>query len=49
MPLHAKNDVRQRLADDLYSSRDISVEVPKYRFPKRELMPEHAYGWCTTS
>ncbi len=44
MPLHAKNDVRERLADDLYCSRDASVEVPKYRFPTHSHLPEHAHA-----
>jgi glutamate decarboxylase len=44
MPLHTKNEIRERLADDLYSSRDVSVEVPKYRFPNRSQMPDHVYA-----
>ena len=50
MALHAKNAVRERLADDIYCSHDVSVAVPKYRFPNHvpacRSMP---MPWCTTS
>src|ERR1700677_19768 len=44
MPLHSKDDVRDALDDDLYASTDLSVTVPKYRFPSREQSPRHAYS-----
>lgn len=33
MPLHAKDSVRNDLLDDVYSSRDLSISMPKYRMP----------------
>ncbi len=44
MTLHEKNKVRENLADDVYASVDLSVGVPKYRFPKVEHDPRHAYS-----
>ncbi len=43
MPLHAKKSVRHRLEDDVYASTDLSVSMPKYKFPEREHAPRHAY------
>ncbi len=40
--LHEKNTVRACL-DDVYASGDLSVSMPKYRVPDRELDPRHAY------
>ncbi len=31
MPLHDKDPVRDRLDDELYSSADLSVAMPKYK------------------
>jgi len=44
MALHSKNSVRENLEDELYSSADLSVAVPKYKFPKTEQDPRHAYA-----
>ena len=44
MALHSKRDVRDTLDDDLYASSDLSVTVPKYRFPPHEQPPRHAYS-----
>ncbi len=44
MPLHAKDTVRENLEDEVYASRDLSVSIPKYRFPKQERDPRHAYS-----
>ena len=41
--LHEKNSVRACLDDDIYASSDLSVSMPKYRFPDREIDPRHAY------
>ncbi len=43
MPLHQKNNVRNGLLDDVYASSDLSVSMPKYRFPIKELEPRHIY------
>lgn len=44
MPLHSKTNVRDALEDDVYASCDLSVAVPKYRFPPGEQLPRHAYS-----
>jgi glutamate decarboxylase len=44
MPLHSKDDVRESLDDDVYASTDLSVAVPKYRFPIHGQPPRHAYS-----
>ncbi len=43
MPLHNKNAVRENLDDEVYASVDLSVSMPKYRFPDTEHDPRHAY------
>lgn len=43
MPLHQKETVRDDLLDDIYASSDLSVRMPKYRFPEKETDPRHAY------
>ncbi|MCP3065109.1 glutamate decarboxylase [Myxococcus sp. K38C18041901] len=44
MPLHGKDEVRDRLNDDVYASPDLSVPMPKYRIPDEEHSPDHAYA-----
>jgi glutamate decarboxylase len=44
MPLHGKDEVRDRLDDDVYASPDLSVPMPKFRIPEDEHLPEHAYA-----
>lgn len=44
MPLHEKDTIRHSLDDDIYASSDLSVSAPKYRFPKKEHNPRHAYA-----
>jgi glutamate decarboxylase len=44
MPLHNKHSVRDNFEDELYSSADLSVTVPKYKFPQTEQDPRHAYA-----
>lgn len=44
MPLHDKDSVRENLDDDFYASADLSVAMPKYRFPDKEHDPRHAYS-----
>ncbi|HRK86787.1 glutamate decarboxylase [Alcaligenes sp. CHO6] len=43
MPLHAKDDIRNDLLDDVYASTDLSVSMPKYKMPEHEHAPRHAY------
>ncbi|WP_255644225.1 pyridoxal-dependent decarboxylase [Mesopusillimonas faecipullorum] len=43
MALHAKNAVRDDLLDDVYASTDLSVSMPKYKFPESAHNPRHAY------
>lgn len=44
MALHEKNSIRENLEDDVYASVDLSVRVPKFKFPTREHDPRHAYA-----
>ena len=44
MPLHERESVRESLGDDVYASVDLSVSMPKYRFPELEHDPRHAYS-----
>jgi len=43
MALHKKESVRDQLLDDVYASSDLSVRMPKYKFPAEEHDPRHAY------
>lgn len=43
MALHKKESVKNNLLDDVYASTDLSVSLPKYRFPKDEHDCRHAY------
>lgn len=43
MALHDKETVRDNLFDDVYSSKDLSVVLPKYRIPESEQLANHAY------
>ena len=44
MALHDKNSIRHKLDDDIYASVDLSVSMPKYKFPSSEQNPRHAYA-----
>ncbi|MGI9471359.1 MAG: glutamate decarboxylase [Rubripirellula sp.] len=44
MVLHDKESVRDQLDDDVYASSDLSVSMPKYRFPTQEESPRNAYS-----
>ncbi|HBN77050.1 MAG TPA: glutamate decarboxylase [Planctomycetaceae bacterium] len=44
MPLHDKDTVRDSIEDDVYASVDLSVSMPKYKFPTSEQNPRHAYA-----
>ena len=41
--LHEKETVRENLADDVFASSDLSVSMPKYKFPAKENDPRHTY------
>ena len=43
MALHDKNSIRHKIDDEVYASVDLSVSVPKYKFPDVEQAPRHAY------
>ncbi|NOZ13700.1 MAG: glutamate decarboxylase [Acidobacteria bacterium] len=43
MALHEKNSIRDNLLDDIYASNDLSVRMPKYKFPKKEENPRLVY------
>ncbi len=43
MALHEKDKVRSSMLDDVYASTDLSVSMPKYKFPPDEHHPRHAY------
>lgn len=44
MPLHEKDAIRDMIDDEVYASTDLSVSMPKYKFPKIEQDPRHAYS-----
>ncbi len=44
MPLHDKDAIRHRLEDDIYASTDLSISMPKFKFPQLERDPRHAYA-----
>ena len=44
MVLHEKESVREQLDDDVYASSDLSVKIPKYRFPGNEQNARNAYS-----
>ncbi|HMJ80983.1 MAG TPA: glutamate decarboxylase [Candidatus Dormibacteraeota bacterium] len=41
--LHARDHVRDQLADDVFASHDLNVAIPKYRIPSREHDPRHVF------
>ena len=41
MALHEKDSIKANLLDDLYASSDLSVRMPKYKFPEDEQNPRH--------
>ena len=47
MPLHDKNSVRDNLEDDIYASGNLSVSMPKYRFPDLGMIREPPTRSCT--
>jgi len=43
MAIHEKDTIKEQLLDDVYASSDLSVSMPKYKFPAKEHDPRHAY------
>ncbi|GEM_PF-3587464 len=43
MALHTKDAVREVLLDDVHASTDMSIKMPKYKIPRDEALPRHAY------
>jgi glutamate decarboxylase len=41
--LHHRENIRDELLDEVYSSSDLSVSMPKYRIPEKEHLAHHAY------
>ncbi|MEZ5864004.1 MAG: glutamate decarboxylase [Geminicoccaceae bacterium] len=44
MPLHAKDDIKDSLLDDIYGSADLGQVMPKYKMPEHEHDPRHAFA-----
>lgn len=43
MAIHEKDSVREQLLDDVYAASDLSISMPKYKFPPEEHAPRHIY------
>ena len=43
MPLFEKDLARDNINDDVYASTDLSVSMPKYKFPEPEHSPRDVY------
>ena len=43
MALHEKNTLKETIIDDVYASKDLANELPKYKFPENEIEANHAY------
>ncbi|WP_127481094.1 glutamate decarboxylase [Nocardioides pantholopis] len=41
--LHKKDSIRGDLEDDVFASTDLSIAMPKYKFPPDEQVARHAY------
>lgn len=44
MPLHDKNSIHGLIDDEIYASSDMSVSMPKYKFPQQEHSPRDVYS-----
>ncbi len=38
MPLNEKEAIREYINDDVYASTDLSVSIPKYKFPSKSTL-----------
>jgi hypothetical protein len=43
MPLHKREDVKDRLSEPMFARSDIATALPKYRFPSVETDPNDVY------
>lgn len=43
MALHQKKEVADKILDCVFASKDLSVALPKYKFPQDETLPDVAY------
>ena len=43
MAIHRKEDVRERLDEQVFASTDLARGLPKYRFPEQEHEARHVY------
>ena len=43
MGLHEKKQVNDQIFDCVFASKDLSVELPKYKFPRLETLPDVAF------
>lgn len=43
MPLHNRDQIRPKLDDSIFGSKDASVVLPKYKFPRAETRPDVAF------
>jgi glutamate decarboxylase len=43
MPLHERDSVREHIEDCVFAGRDLTRQVPKYRFPRDESAPKEAF------
>src|SRR5689334_819214 len=41
--LHKRDNIRDDLLDEVFSSSDLSVSMPKYQIPEKEHLAKHAY------
>ena len=41
--LHHRDSIRDDMFDEVFSSKDVSISMPKYRMPEKEHDPRHAY------
>ncbi|HTX62779.1 MAG TPA: hypothetical protein VMD28_04025, partial [Acidimicrobiales bacterium] len=42
MPLHNRRNVRSQLAECIFASVELAHELPKYRFPRAQTLPDIA-------
>ena len=43
MAIHDKKSIESKINDDVYASSDLSVSMPKFKFPEEEHSPRDAY------
>ena len=43
MALHQKKVVADQILDCIFASKDLSVALPKYKFPPHQTLPDLAY------